>query len=106
MQIATVIFQQIVSLDNLAFFSWGGHNLIKSESTLQFSCSGRNIPSHGAIKITLTPNDTYNIELFRTSPFEKLAEANDVYWDNLVEIIDAMLDSKDKQFWFSQYLAA
>lgn len=106
MHIATIIFQQIVSLDKLAFFSWGGHNLIKSENALQFSCSGRNILSHGAIKITLTPNDTYIIELFRTDSFEKLAEANDVYWDSLVEIIDAMLDSSSKLFWLSQQSAA
>lgn len=104
MQVAQTIKNQIMAQDYWALARWGANQYVGSEKEkfLMFKCSGTNITRGGKIKISVIPGmDLYRVELFRIKGVEckLLAKAEGVYFFQLVEIIEGMLDGNKETYW-------
>lgn len=104
MKIAQTIKNQIMAQDYWALARWGANSYVGSEKGrfLMFKCSGCNILRGGKIRITLVPGmDLYRVELFRIKgvDFKLISSFEGIYFDQLVEIIEGMLDGDKKVYW-------
>lgn len=104
MSIAQTIKNQIMAQDYWALARWGANQFVGSEKEgfLMFKASGSNITRGGKIRITLVPGmDLYRVELFciKGVDFKLLSSFDGIYFDQLVEIIEGMLDGDTKVYW-------
>ncbi len=97
MTVANTIFAQIKALDPRALMAWGviGHptnRIVGGENYLSFKSAGM-VRWKGYVKITLNSLDLYDIEFSRFRAGKQTIDkvVNDVYCDQLVEIIDAQV---------------
>jgi hypothetical protein len=90
-EIAKEILSQINATDFWARARWGVKEMYHSEDTLHMVL-GR---GRGKVMVKLEPCDTYTVTFgrVRRGSFEwvELGKASDIYFDNLVEVIDGML---------------
>lgn len=91
-EIATTILSQISTIDSRAIWAWGAKNLTVVENGLRFKSSGM-VKNKGFVKITLNGNDLYDVEFgrIRKSIYKTVKLNEDVFVDDLVDIIDSMV---------------
>tara|TARA_R100001230_G_C5552663_1_gene79786 strand:+ start:154 stop:612 length:459 start_codon:yes stop_codon:yes gene_type:complete len=100
LSIADAIETQIKTLDPYAFWAWGAKNLTTIidnngiENGLSFTTSGL-VKNKGYITITLNPKDYYDVTFgkIRKSKWEELNRQEDVFFGDLIDIIDSMVGS-------------
>ena len=101
MEVAVEIQRQILAHSLVYSGSWGMHQLLGCSSpehrgALRFLVSGRRFT--GKVEIALLATDTYRLRLYRRTsdviePFVLEDELEDVYADDLVEILDRRIES-------------
>jgi hypothetical protein len=88
LQIAQTIQQQLFAFNRNVVYSWGAHAWTVVKDGLSFKVQG--FLFKGTVRITLTPYDTYKVELIKGKKVEQ--EYNDVYFDELTYIIDTHVE--------------
>lgn len=101
MEVATTIHRQILAAGVVVSGSWGMRQLLGLSApdhlgALRFLVSGRRFT--GKIEIALMPSDTYRVRLYRGThdrlePFVLADELEEVYAEDLVEVIDRRIES-------------
>lgn len=103
--VAQEIMNQLKVLGRIEMMSWGAHafkalgpDQLKSDfeghlGALIFAVQGRLFKGH--VSIVLMPNDTYTIHFgsLRKGRFNSKQKFSDVYVDNLIEVIDAKVET-------------
>ncbi len=96
MTIASTIYGQIHALDGMAWYAWGSKNPVALEDGLQFDVNG--LVFKGKVIIKLNAMDLYDITFGRmdrkTFEFNVKHNAEGVYCDQLVEILDHYIEGK------------
>ena len=96
MTIARTIISQIKTLDHMALFAWGFKNAFGLEDGVQFDVNG--LKFKGKVIIKLNGSDLYDITFGRmnrkTFEFDVKETAEDIYCDQLVEILDHYIEGK------------
>ncbi len=102
LSIADAIETQIKTLDPYAFWAWGVKDLTTIidnngiENGLRFKTSGL-VKNKGYITVTLNPKDYYDVSFakpnYRSAKWEELNRQEDVFFDDLIDIIDNMIGS-------------
>lgn len=89
MTIATVIRDQIKTIDAMALWAWGAKDLIDLGDGLQFKSSGM-VTWKGLVSIRLNGKDLYDVEFGRVRKFEykSVKKVNDVFAEDLVNVIE------------------
>lgn len=89
MSIAKTIHQQIKALDFWALGAWAARELTDCGDGLRFKVNCPKL-KHGFVKITLNGSDLYDIRFMkmRSGKFIVDETINDVFVENLVEVID------------------
>ena len=92
--VATTIRDQIKAIDPAALMAWGARQYVGSENALRFRVSG--LKFRGIVAITLNGRDLYDIELGnpRKSKWVVKHSINDVYCDQLVEVLDRYIEGR------------
>ncbi len=94
--IARTIFSQIKALDPMAVFAWGTTNIVGLDDGIQFDVNG--LQFKGKVIIKLTAMDDYTITFGRmnrkTFEFDVKHQAEGVYCDQLVDILDHYVEGK------------
>lgn len=79
-------------LGNLAFIMMGASQLVGLPNGLQFKI-GANAKRVNRIRVTLGPTDTYTVTFEKVASHgldvKKLAEVDEVYFDQLKQVIEA-----------------
>ena len=95
--VANTIISQIKAIDPSALGAWGvafhpTNKIVGGDNFVRFKTSGL-VKWKGFVTITLNAMDLYDIEFARIRGAKKIIdkEVNDVYCDQLVEIIDAQV---------------
>lgn len=98
MEVAQIILQQIKALNYWALGSWGardyvGGKIYDGNEGIKFKVNGTKTKRGSWIMITLNGKDLYDIRLYRIYKMEVIweKEENDVFCEDLVEIIDSMV---------------
>ena len=92
-QVALTIYHQITSIDPLAILRWDANGFVAGENNLMFFVK----TSYPKSKIVINYNyglDLYDITLGRITEeyfWEILEESEEIYFDNLVSVIDSMI---------------
>ncbi len=88
LEVAQEILQQLGG--NMAMQMIGGYNLVGSINSLSFKWKEATKERMNFCRITLTPMDTYHVELGRAwgGTYTKIHEFEDVYCDTLVETFE------------------
>jgi hypothetical protein len=97
-EIAKTIISQIQFADSRALWAWGAKNFVTQTNGVKFQVNGLKFKGH--VVITLTPADTYTIELGKLNlranaknfGWNSVAKIEDIYCDNLMETIDAAIE--------------
>ena len=86
-QIARTIFEQMGGLGRLKAFV-GGHTFVSDGDSASFKFKGSKVANY--MKVTLTPLDTYNVELGKIwgQKYTVKKELDNVYFDQLVSIFE------------------
>jgi hypothetical protein len=86
-QIAQIIGQQLGGLGRLKMFV-GGHTFVDHGNGLSFKFKGSKVANY--MKVTLTPLDTYNVEIGKIwgQKYTVKKELEGVYFDQLVNIFE------------------
>lgn len=104
MEIAKTILEQIKATDRAALMAWGARNFVSmSEGTFEghgqlggimFMVNG--LKFRGKVVIRLMASDTYTIETGRIykGEWKRSRLVDDIYCDNLVDVIDALIEKK------------
>lgn len=98
-QIAQTIVNQCKAIDFFALARYGANGYVfldcndKRRGGLQFKCSGSKIKRGGRVMIELTSMDLYKITLGRVSKheFKQLKQIDDVYAENLIDVLEDMI---------------
>lgn len=88
MEIAKTIKEQLFAINRTIVWSWGANSWTVVENGLAFKVQG--FKFKGVVKITLTPFDTYKVEFIKAK--KVVEEYPDVYFDELINIIDAYVE--------------
>jgi len=108
MNVPETIIEQLNSMDPRALWAWGAKDLVGTSTPSKQDCFGylmfktSNCPKvvNGTrIKITLEFNDTYTVKCFTVRKIRGkadyketiIAEEKDVYFDQLIPVIDNMV---------------
>ncbi|HVA97751.1 MAG TPA: hypothetical protein VNG53_02570 [Bacteroidia bacterium] len=94
MIIAQTIREQLITLGRIEVMSWGSHNWQGGNDFLQFKVQG--FKFKGIVKITYMPTDVYKIEFIKKN--EIVETYNDVYFDEMVNIIDNYVEYTGKNY--------
>ena len=103
LEVAKTIKSQIIAADPLALMSYGARNFCGADMNkenygwLSFTISNTRVYAQPVtVKISLQFNDTYTVEVFRTrvGKVKLLNKKEDVYFNELVEVLDAFLEGK------------
>lgn len=101
-EIANTILDQIRATDRFALWAWGAKDyIVINEGKLgenfclggiQFRVSG--MKHKGAVLVRLMANDTYTVEIGKVwkGEWKSKGVAENVYCDNLMEMIDEMVE--------------
>jgi hypothetical protein len=86
-QIAQTILQQMGGGQRLKMFV-GGHTYVDHGNGLSFKFKGSKVANY--MKVTLTPMDTYNVEIGKIwgQKYNVKKELDNVYFDQLVSIFE------------------
>ncbi len=86
--IANEIRNQLKVLGGWIMMSWGANSFVGGNNFLQFKVQGFLLK--GFVKITLNGMDLYDIQFIKVKKGvpEVLKEVNDVYFDEMVDVID------------------
>src|ERR1700722_6464514 len=84
LEVAKTIQAQLFGISKTKVWSWGSHKWKVIENGLSFKCSG--FLFTGVVSITLTVFDTYKIQFIKAK--KVIEEYNDVYFSEMVDIID------------------
>jgi len=94
MSVATVIRDQINSIDRMAFFAWGAKDLVNTGKGLRFKTSGMT-PWKGHVNIILDEGkDLYEVHFLRVRKTKGVPTVKtdkvvaDVFCEDLVKVID------------------
>jgi hypothetical protein len=90
LEVATTIKQQLIGLGAIKVMSWGAHAWTGTKDALLFKVQGHHFK--GIVKITLTPMDVYKIEFLKGTKQEIVKTFEDVFFDEMVEIIDKYVE--------------
>jgi hypothetical protein len=102
--VGQTIFTQLTTLGGTIVWCWGAHAYksfsdkyftdISHLGGLLFKLNGHIHKGH--VMIRLAPNDTYTISIgtFRNNQFTSKKDVTDVYFDQMVEIIDGLVETK------------
>lgn len=85
MIIASEIRRQLFYFGKIKVWSWGAHAWIGGENYLEFKVQGFKLK--GIVRIALNGLDLYDIT-FKNIKCETIKEFNDVYAEDMVDIID------------------
>ena len=89
LQVANTIRQQLIAFGQVKVWSWGARQWVGGSNFLQFRVSGHHFK--GRIKITLNSMDLYDIQFIKLSG-EVHNEVNGVYFDQMTDIIDRVVE--------------
>jgi len=97
-EIAKTIISQIQYADRSALMAWGAKKFVVQTNGVMFQVNGLKFKGH--VIVTLTPADTYTVELGKMNlrrnaknpGWNTVAKIEDVYCDNLMEIIDGAIE--------------
>ncbi|MEB6550172.1 hypothetical protein MXL46_13840 [Heyndrickxia sporothermodurans] len=97
-EIAKTILNQIRILDKFALMAWGTSEFVALQNGVQFKIRTPLYKRGGRVKITLNSMDTYDIEVFKIVKSEiiTLKKSNDIYCDQLVEVLDSLIEEDEK----------
>jgi len=92
MTIAKTILTQIKTLDPMATWAWGAKDMVALEDGLRFKTTGM-VKNKGYVTVKLNGSDLYDVEFgkIRKYEYKELERAEDIYVENLVEVIDGMV---------------
>ena len=90
LDIAKEILNQLKTLGMVKMMSWGTHNIQGGRDFLIFNVQGHHLK--GKVKIILDPMDVYNIEFYKLRTTEPFKRINGIYFDNLVDTIDKVVE--------------
>ena len=92
-EVAIKIIEQINTLDKHALGSWGYRSIVYSEDSIEFHVNGSKTRPGARIKIKLTADDLYDIDLYRVVKTNVIYDERlkGIYADQLVEIIDGLV---------------
>lgn len=102
--VGQIILNQLTTLGGTIIWCWGAHAYktfsnqyftdISHLGGLLFKVNGHLHKGH--VMIRLATNDTYTISIgtFRNNEFKTKKEVSDVYFDQMVEVIDFMVETK------------
>lgn len=115
--IATTVLEQIRATDRSALMAWGMRSPTimpagkvgedgYQRGGVQFKVNGGKL-GHGIVKVRLMANDTYTVEAgkVRMGQWKEKGKREDVYADNLMEVIDHMIE-RDRPGYANRYHAA
>jgi len=88
LQIAKTIQSQLMGLGQMKVWSWGANSWTAIQNGLAFKVQG--FKFKGIVQITLMPSDTYTIQFSKAKMI--LKEITDVYFDEMVDIIDEYVE--------------
>lgn len=100
LEIANEIRNQIRQIDIWALAAWGATDVSKHywavENGLAFKISTPKYQRGAWVEIVLNAMDTYDIEVLRIIGTERkvLGNLNDIYAEQLVEVIDSLIEKK------------
>lgn len=102
LEIANTILDQIRATDRMALWAWGAKDFValngSSETNrvslggIQFKVSG--MKHKGTVIVNLMANDTYTVVIgnVRKGEWKVKSSTDDVYCDNLMEVIDGLIE--------------
>jgi hypothetical protein len=92
MSVAKTILDQIQAIDRRAIWAWGGKDFVNVGDGVQFKVGGM-AKFKGHVLIKLNASDLYDIEFYkiRAGAVKTVAKEADVYAEDLVRIIDAVV---------------
>lgn len=102
LEIANTILGQIRATDRMALWAWGAKDFMALNGSdeaskvslggVQFKVSG--MKHKGIVKVNLMANDTYTVVIgsVRKGEWKVKSSTDDVYCDNLMEVIDGLIE--------------
>ena len=98
MTIPNTILSQLKALGGIKMMCWGATNFAGcgKERFLRFKVSGMKFK--GYVKITLNYMDTYDISFIKKNG-EVEKEQENVYFDEMVDVIDNYIEKTDSYAW-------
>ena len=91
--VAQTILQQLKATSSRKMLCWGSRQFIGMGNGLKFKVSGLKFTGYVYV-IYETGSDTYKVQLgvIRKGAWVVKKEVNDVYWDNLGDVIDGLVE--------------
>lgn len=93
--IAKEIQKQLFGFGKIKVMSWGACNWKGGENFLQFKVNGYKLA--GAVRIELNGKDLYDITFYNEKK-EVVQTANDIYFDQMVDLIDGVVETTNGKY--------